>query len=136
MDGVVVALVGIAVLSEAMVTRWHPAEAVPLPEATAVAPMCEMLAALVVPGVVYTSASHPIPGVGMLTIDSLGGDQKARKTKSGGKAVLLKGSTFTAKFQVTVPAQVVSGPTTVPDPNPQYSGNGQFITTNLQVKGT
>jgi hypothetical protein len=50
--------------------------------------------------------------------------------------VLLKGSTFTAKFQVTVPAQVVSGPTTVPDATPSYSGSGQFITTNLQVKGT
>ena len=91
---------------------------------------------VIVPGVVYTSATHPIPGVGMLTIDALGGDQKAVQTRSGGKAVLLKGSTFTAKFQVMVPAQVVAGPTTVPDATPSYSGNGQFITTNLQVKGT
>jgi hypothetical protein len=91
---------------------------------------------VVVPGVVYTSASFPIPGVGILTIDSLGGDQKARKDKCGGKPVLLKGSTFTAKLQVTVPAQVVSGPATVPDASPSYSGQGQFITTNLQVKGS
>jgi hypothetical protein len=91
---------------------------------------------VVVPGVVYTSASFPIPGVGILTIDSLGGDQKAQKTKSGGKPVLLKGSTFTAKLQVTVPAQVVSGPSTVPDATPSYSGQGQFVTTNLQVRGS
>lgn len=91
---------------------------------------------VVVAGVVYTSASHPIAGAGTLTIDALGGDQKAQKTKSGGKAVLLKGGTFTAKLQVTAPAQVVSGTSTVPDPTPQYSGNGQFVTTNLQVKGS
>jgi uncharacterized Zn-binding protein involved in type VI secretion len=93
-------------------------------------------AMVVVPGVTYMSAAFPIPGVGILTIDSLGGDQKATKTKSGGKAVLLKGSTFNARLQVTVPAQVVSGPTTVPDASPQYSGTGQFVTTNVQVKGS
>lgn len=52
---------------------------------------------------------HSIPGVRMLTIESLAGDQKAKKTKSGGKPVLLKGSSFKAKFQVMLPAQKESG---------------------------
>lgn len=90
---------------------------------------------VVVPGVPYQSASHPTPGVGTLTIDALGGDQKAKKTKSGGKAVLLKGSTFTAKFQVTAPA-ILPGAPPVTDPTPSYSGTGQFVTTNLRVKGS
>ncbi len=93
-------------------------------------------AMVVVPGVAYVSAAFPIPGVGILTIDSLGGDQKATTTKAGGKAVLLKGSTFNARLQVTVPAQVVSGPATAPDTSPEYSGTGQFVTTNLQVRGS
>ena len=92
---------------------------------------------VLVPGVTYMAPPHVIPGVGILSIDSLGGDQKATKTKSGGKAVLLKGSTFNAKFQVSVPAQQPqpSGPP-VPDTTPSYSGTGQFVTMNLQVKGT
>jgi len=92
---------------------------------------------VIVPGVAYMTPSHPIPGVGILKIDSLGGDQKATKTKAGGKAVLLKGSTFTAKFQVSAPAMQPAPPgPPVPDANPEYTGQGQFITTNVQVKGT
>ncbi|HEU4456232.1 MAG TPA: hypothetical protein VFR81_24415 [Longimicrobium sp.] len=91
---------------------------------------------VMVPGVTYVAPPFVIPGVGMLSIASLGGDQKAKKTKAGGKAVLLKGSTFTAKFQVTVPAQQPTPGGPVPDATPQYSGNGQFVTMNLQVKGT
>ncbi|HEU0015544.1 MAG TPA: hypothetical protein VFQ45_17845 [Longimicrobium sp.] len=92
---------------------------------------------VVVPGVVYMTPSHPIPGVGILTIAALGGDQKAKKTKCGGKAVLLKGSTFDAKLQVTAPAQQPAPPgPPVPDANAEYKGKGQFITTNVQVKGT
>jgi hypothetical protein len=91
---------------------------------------------VIVPGVAYTSPSFPVPGVGILSIDSLGGDQKAQTTKAGGKAVLLKGSTFTAKLEVSVPAQLVNPSGTVTDPAPQYSGTGQFVTTNLLVKGS
>lgn len=91
---------------------------------------------VIVPGVAYTNASFTIPGVGILSIASLGGDQKARKTKSGGKPVLLKGSTFTAKLQVTVPAQQPAAPSPIPDATPEFSGTGQFVTTNLLVKGT
>ena len=91
-----------------------------------------------VPGCVYTAGQYSIPGTGTLKIASLAGDQKAQKTKSGAKAVLLKGGSFTAKFEVMSPAQQpppAPGPP-IPDATPQYSGNGQFVTTNTKVTGT
>ncbi|HEU4561832.1 MAG TPA: hypothetical protein VFS20_28665 [Longimicrobium sp.] len=92
---------------------------------------------VMVPGVTYIAPPYVIPGVGMLSIDALGGDQKATKTKSGGKAVLLKGSSFNAKFQVTVPAQQPTPTGPVPDATPQYGGGtGMFVTMNMQMKGT
>ena len=95
---------------------------------------------VMVPGCPYMTPQYSIPGVGMLSITSLAGNQKAQKTKSGGKPVLLKGATFQAKFQVMVPAQQPPAPPAIPSPipdaTPQYSGTGTFITTNLMVKGT
>lgn len=91
---------------------------------------------VIVPGCPYMTPSHPIPGVGMLSIASLGADQKAKRTKSNNKPVLLKGSTFNAKFQVMVPAQQPTPAGPIPDPAPQYSGTGTFMTTNMRVKGT
>ncbi|MBL8473304.1 MAG: hypothetical protein KF778_03970 [Rhodocyclaceae bacterium] len=90
-----------------------------------------------VPGCMYMTPQYCIPGSGTLKIDSLGGDQKASKTKTGGVAVLLKGGNFTAKFEVQSPAQqpTPSGP--IPDASPQYGGgSGQFITTNTKFKGS
>ena len=82
-----------------------------------------------VPGCVYMTAQHSIPGTGTLKIAALASDQKAKKTKTGGKAVLLKGSQFTAKFEVQSPAQQPPpGPgSPVPDATPQYSGQGSFV---------
>ena len=93
---------------------------------------------VIVPGVMYTAPPYVIPGVGILSIDSLASDQVATKTKSGGKAVLLKGGDFNAKFEVVSPAmQPPPGPgSPIPDSTPQYSGNGNFITTNTKSKGT
>ena len=91
---------------------------------------------VIVPGCTYMTPQHTIPGVGTLSIQSLGGNQKARKTKDKGKPVLLKGSTFTAKFQVMTPAQQPSTPNPIPDSTPQYSGTGSFVTTNIKAKGT
>ena len=92
---------------------------------------------VIVPGCAYMTAIHTIPGVGTLSIQSLGGNQKAKKTKSGGKPVLLKGSTFRAKFQVNAPAQQPAPPAPpIPDSTPQYSGTGSFVTTNMKVKAT
>ena len=91
-----------------------------------------------VPGVVYTvPPAFSIPGVGTLTIQTLGADQTGQKTSSSQKAVILKGSTFTAQFTVSTPSQAPqpSAPP-VPDPVPQYTGTGQFVTTNVRVKGS
>ena len=90
-----------------------------------------------VSGCVYLTPTHPIPGTGTLKIDALGGDQKATKTKTGSKAVLLKGGNFTAKFEVQSPAKQSnpSGPP-MPDTTPNYSGMGMFSTTNVKFQGT
>ncbi len=90
-----------------------------------------------VPGCAYTAGAFVIPGTGTLKIQALGGDQLATKTKSDGKKVMLKGSMFTAVFEVQSPAQQPSPPTPPkPDPTPKYTGQGMFITTNLQWRAT
>ncbi len=68
-------------------------------------------------------------GSGTLKITQLGPDQTAQKTNTGGKAVLLKGTTFDAEFEVTVPAlQPPPGPgSPIPDGTKTYSGGkGMF----------
>ena len=91
-----------------------------------------------VPGCTYMTPQYSIPGTGTLKIDALAGDQLAKKTNTGGKAVMLKGKQFTAKFEVQSPAkQPPPGPgSPIPDSSPSYSGNGMFITTNTKVKGS
>lgn len=91
---------------------------------------------LSVPGCTYIAPPYVIPGVGTVSIASLAGDQKAVKTQTGGKAVLLKGSSFTADFEVQSPAQQPTPGGPVPDTTPKYSGTGMFITTNMKVQGT
>jgi len=91
---------------------------------------------VIVPGCNYMTPQYSIPGVGMLTIESLAGNQKAQKTKSSGKPVLLKGASFQAKFQVMVPAQQPSIPNPISDSTPEYSGTGTFNSMNTKVKGT
>ena len=88
-------------------------------------------------GCAYVAPPHTIPGTGTLKIAALGGDQKATKTKTGGKAVLLKGSQFDAKFEVQSPAQPPPGPgSPPPDTTKQYSGKGTFTTFNMKVQAT
>lgn len=89
-----------------------------------------------VPGCAYMTPSHPIPGTGTLKIAALAGNQKATHTHTGGKAVLLKGAMFTAKFEVQSPAQQPTPGGPVPDGSPQYSGQGQFMTLNTKVSAT
>jgi len=86
----------------------------------------------------YQTPQYSIPGVGTLSIDSLASDQKAQKTSSGGKKVLLKGGDFNAKFEVSSPAmQPPPGPgSPIPDSTPSYSGNGSFVSTNVRAKGS
>jgi hypothetical protein len=88
-----------------------------------------------VPGCMYTAGPYSIPGTGTLKIDRLAGDQTAKKTKTGGKAVLLKGTIFTAKFEIQSPAQQPTATGPVPDSVPSYSGQGIFIASNSKFKG-
>ena len=91
-----------------------------------------------VSGCPYLTPQYSIPGTGTLKIAALAGNQKAKKTKSGGKAVLLKGGMFQAVFEVQSPAkQPPPGPgSPIPDPTPKYSGKGKFLPSNLKWKGT
>lgn len=89
-----------------------------------------------VPGCPYISGAFSIPGTGTLKISALGGNQKAQHTQTGGKKMLLKGSTFQAKFEVQSPA-MMPPPASTSDPMSQYSGgSGMFITKNANYKGT
>lgn len=87
-----------------------------------------------VPGCMYVAPPYVIPGTGTLEIDQLGGDQLTQTTVGGGTKLILKGSMFTAKFSVNSPAQQPQATGPVPDATPSYSGNGQFVTTNMTVK--
>ncbi|MEO6037742.1 MAG: hypothetical protein ABIQ93_04955 [Saprospiraceae bacterium] len=86
-----------------------------------------------VKGCAYSTSTFTTPGTGTLKIASLAANQKATKVKAGGKAVLLKGSKFTATFEVLTPAT-----NTVPasDALLTYSGQGSFTTSNTKVKAT
>ena len=91
-----------------------------------------------VAGCTYMTPQYSIPGTGTLKIAALAGNQKATKTATGGKSVLLKGGNFTAKFEVQSPAQQPPpgpGPP-IPDATPQYSGNGMFKPANTKVMGS
>ena len=82
-------------------------------------------------GAAYTSGSFLTPGVGTLTIDSLASDQVAQDAKSDDKGLILKGSQFQAKFEVSSPA--IDPSTGVPDPVTSYNGTGSFVTTNTEL---
>ena len=87
-----------------------------------------------VAGCDYIAGSFSVPGKGTLSIDSLGPNQTAQKTKDSGKPVLLKGMLFIAKMQVQQPATDPSSGLT--DLTPSYPGNGTFEAANTQWKGT
>jgi Contractile injection system spike tip protein len=88
------------------------------------------------PGCPYMTPQYSIPGNGTLKIAALAPNQKARQTTMNGKALLLKGGDFIAKFEVQSPArQPPPGPgAPIPDPTRQYSGAGRFVTTNTVLK--
>ena len=90
---------------------------------------------LSVPGCSYFTPLYSIPGVGTLKIDTLAANQKAKYNQTGGKAVLLKGGNFTAKFEVQTPA-MQAPPTSTPDTMTAYSGQGSFITKNTIYQAT
>lgn len=92
-------------------------------------------ASVEVPGCSYTAGDFA-GGTGTLKIKALAGDQVATKTNTGGKAVLLVGSSFTAIFEVQSPAQQPSTAGPVPDSTTSYSGTGNFVTTNAKFRGS
>lgn len=90
---------------------------------------------VVLPGIPYVSGSFVTPGVCTLTIQQLGSDQISKKTTIGGKPVIVKGTTFTAKMQVMTPAMQPNPPAPpIPDPVAVNMGTGMFITTNATVR--
>lgn len=92
---------------------------------------------VVVMGCPYTAGPFSIAGVGKLEIDTLVPNQKAIISSTGGKKMLLVGSQFIAKFSVMTPAQQPQPPKPPQsDPTPMYTGQGNFVSTNLKVKGT
>jgi hypothetical protein len=93
---------------------------------------------LSVPNCSYMTVTHPIAGHGTLKISALAVDQTAQKTATGGKLVLLKGSTFQAEFEVMAPAKQPSpsgGPPN-PDLTRTYVGTGKFNTKNTLFRGS
>ena len=88
-----------------------------------------------VPGCSYISGPYSVPGTGTLKISKLASNQITRESKTGGKAILLKGGDFTAKFEVQSPAKMPPNANT-PDPSPEYSGSGSFVASNIITKGT
>jgi hypothetical protein len=86
----------------------------------------------------YMTPAFPIAGMGTLKIQKLGGDQTATKTNSGNKPMLLKGSMFTAVFEVQSPAKQPPPPISggLDDPMKKYMGNGSFQTANTKYQGT
>lgn len=91
-----------------------------------------------VPGCTYMTPQYCIPGTGTLKIASLAANQKATHCHTGGKPMLLKGAMYTARFEVQVPAmQPPPGPSApIPDGSPSYSGQGQFVSTNVKASAT
>lgn len=76
-----------------------------------------------------------VGGMGTLKIVSLASDQLAKHTKSTGKNVILKGSQFDAKLEVSVKGTDPSSGSK--DPMSEYSGGkGMFINSNLKFSGT
>ncbi len=94
-------------------------------------------AAVEVSGCTYTSAAFPVPGTGNLKIAALAPDQIAKKSKSGKKSVLLRGSVFIAQFEVKSPAKLIPpGSAPISDPIPLYTGTGKLLPSNTKVKTT
>lgn len=91
----------------------------------------ELPTSLQVP-LVYSTSTYSVPGQGTLTV-TLNANNKTSIFTDNDSKVLLNGSAFQAKFEVTSPATLSSTPFT-PDPTPSYSGTASFISTNTLVE--
>ena len=80
----------------------------------------------------YTAPPFVTPGTGTLQIILL--PTNLSMQTQNGKAILLKGSTFQALFNVQSPAMQPTPAGPVPDPLMVKPCTAQFITTNVTVK--
>jgi Contractile injection system spike tip protein len=81
----------------------------------------------------YTAPPFVTPGMGTLTVTLLPTNKTIQTVN--GRAILIKGATFPAQFQVTVPAMQPTPVGPVPDPLLVKPGTAQFVTTNVTVLG-
>ncbi len=81
----------------------------------------------------YTSPPYVTPGMGSFQI-ILAPDNKSAKGQASNKAVLLKGTTFQAKFQVSSPAMMPTPAGPQPDPLMVKMCTAQFITTDTAAE--
>jgi hypothetical protein len=79
----------------------------------------------------YTAPPFVTPGTGSLSIQLMPNNQTAMS--KNGKAVLVKGAQFVAKFQVQTPAQQPTPAGPVPDPLVVKVWTAQFITTTTNA---
>lgn len=75
----------------------------------------------------YSEPSFPVAGTGTLKLTPIKGVNTTTVLSDGGKAVLLKGSPFTAVFTITNPAKTPKGE---PAPAAPKSGTATFATKN------
>lgn len=80
----------------------------------------------------YIAPPYVTPGTGTLKV-TLTPTNKTSTTKNG-KAILIKGTPFTAELTVMAPAMMPTPGGPVPDPVVKKPGMAQFITTNVTVK--
>jgi hypothetical protein len=84
------------------------------------------------PPLPYMSPPYVIPGTGTLAL-TLNPTNTTKRAKNG-SAILIKGTPFTAEFNVVAPAMQPTPGGPVPDPASKKSGMAEFITFNMRVK--
>ncbi|OWO84285.1 hypothetical protein B5C26_04440 [Photorhabdus luminescens] len=77
----------------------------------------------------YITSSHPIPGMGIVTIAQLDTSQQANFCRSTATVIVI-GQQFTARFTPTQPAKTQMG---VPDMTTPSMGKGRFIASQYIV---
>jgi hypothetical protein len=82
----------------------------------------------------YMNPPYVVPGTGKVSVTLKDANKTSVTTDDGDKKILLKGSTFDAKFDVQSPAKMPPNSGSTPDPNSSYSGTAQFISTNTLSK--
>lgn len=90
------------------------------------------LPSMVSPPQPYVSPPYVIPGTGTVTL-TLNPDNKTTRSKNG-DPILIKGTPFTAEFNVASPAMQPTPAGPVPDGAMKKTGTAEFITTNARVK--